>query len=211
MGVHTPTTVAALLQSMAEQLAAEIGVHRPGTLHEEATTSFQDAFDIEKRRLRTAAHIQAHTDFKPTAEEKIQICREAIERLVRGMRISFEISGEGMTALRAAVLTSYGDDALREVAHSLLVAEHRQQILLSEADMVFVRPFYGAEGLRVAGEHATDILQALGPADEGHEIVLPALRYLDLHEPLSMDWPLLDTFSTQRRLAGHPVHVSYYE
>jgi hypothetical protein len=73
-----------------------------------------------------------------------------------------------------------------------------------------LRAFGGAKVFRVASELAVNILGALRLADEGHEIVLPALRDLDVNEPISMRGPLrdsIDSFVSQRQLSGHPVRI----
>lgn len=67
-----------------------------------------------------------------------------------------------------------------------------------------IRTFRDAKDFRVAGELATDILRALGPADEGHTTVLNALQNLHVQEP----FPLrnsVKSFVTQRQLSGYPA------
>ena len=73
-----------------------------------------------------------------------------------------------------------------------------------------IRAFGGAKDFRVASELATDISRALRLADEGHEIVLPALRNLHVLHPLSTDgpqWDSVESFVTQRRLSSLPIQV----
>ncbi|KAI9451044.1 hypothetical protein BJY52DRAFT_1419288 [Lactarius psammicola] len=73
-----------------------------------------------------------------------------------------------------------------------------------------IRAFDGARDLRVSGQLAIDMLRALRPADEGHTIVLPALRNLYVQESVHNLGPLRDSmesFVTQRRLSSHPVRV----
>ncbi|KAH9178374.1 hypothetical protein EDB89DRAFT_1170790 [Lactarius sanguifluus] len=72
--------------------------------------------------------------------------------------------------------------------------------------------FEGIKDFHVVGKHATDILHALHPADEGQKIVLPSLRKLHLLRPTSVQGPLLDSvesLGTQRQLSGHPVEIYY--
>ncbi|KAH8979587.1 hypothetical protein EDB86DRAFT_3248302 [Lactarius hatsudake] len=74
-----------------------------------------------------------------------------------------------------------------------------------------IRAFDGTKNLRVIGELATDILRALRPADEGHKIVLPALRNLHI-QPVFMHEPLtgsVASFVTQRQLSSRPVQIHY--
>ncbi|KAH9160781.1 hypothetical protein EDB89DRAFT_845017 [Lactarius sanguifluus] len=74
------------------------------------------------------------------------------------------------------------------------------------------RAFGGVKDFRLADELATDVLHALRLADEGHDIVLPALQNLHVTGPLSIDGPLRDSvesFFTQRQLYGHPVQIYY--
>ncbi|KAH9178384.1 hypothetical protein EDB89DRAFT_1171098 [Lactarius sanguifluus] len=74
-----------------------------------------------------------------------------------------------------------------------------------------IRAFDGTKNFRVIGELATDILRALRPADEGHKIVLPALRNLHI-QPVFMREPLTNSvvsFVTQRQLASRPVQIHY--
>ncbi|KAH9006662.1 hypothetical protein EDB83DRAFT_730101 [Lactarius deliciosus] len=75
-----------------------------------------------------------------------------------------------------------------------------------------IHAFNNVKDFRVAGDLATDILRALRPTDEGHKIVLPALRYLYVqghtftHEP-SRD--SIESFLIQRQLSNHPVQLYY--
>ncbi|KAH9006658.1 hypothetical protein EDB83DRAFT_2463014 [Lactarius deliciosus] len=74
-----------------------------------------------------------------------------------------------------------------------------------------IRAFDGTKNFRVIGELATDILRALRPADEGHKIVLPALRNLHI-QPVFMREPLMGSvvsFVTQRQLSSRPVQIHY--
>lgn len=71
-----------------------------------------------------------------------------------------------------------------------------------------IRAFDGAEDLRVAGEHATDILRALCPIDGEDTIVLPAPRIVYLQDLAWTCGSLQEaemSFITSRRLCGHPV------
>ena len=73
-----------------------------------------------------------------------------------------------------------------------------------------IRAFSGAQDFRVASELATDISRALRLADEGHEIVLPALRNLHVLQPRSIDglpWDSIQSFVTQRKLSGPPIQL----
>ncbi|KAI9449232.1 hypothetical protein BJY52DRAFT_1308339 [Lactarius psammicola] len=75
----------------------------------------------------------------------------------------------------------------------------------------FVRSFGGARDFSVVGKLTTDVLFALGLADEGHTTVLPALRHLRVEEPMAMDhpsWNALHSFITSRSLSGRPVECS---
>ena len=70
-----------------------------------------------------------------------------------------------------------------------------------------VRGFDGAKDFHVAGELAADILCALRPVDGGHTTVLLSLQKLILPGIVSLR-PLRDaveSFTTLRRLSGHPV------
>ena len=70
-----------------------------------------------------------------------------------------------------------------------------------------IRVFNCAKGIHVPGEFVTDILHALRLADEGDDIVLPALQslYLDRTTPAAKD--TVDSFVSQRQLSGHPVRI----
>ncbi|KAI9434181.1 hypothetical protein H4582DRAFT_2075482 [Lactarius indigo] len=77
-----------------------------------------------------------------------------------------------------------------------------------------IRTFDGIKDFRVAGNHVTDILHALYPADKGHKTVLPSLRNLHVQEPSgsSVQGPLQDSvesFVIQRRLLDRPVIIYY--
>ncbi|KAH9178318.1 hypothetical protein EDB89DRAFT_1167420 [Lactarius sanguifluus] len=75
-----------------------------------------------------------------------------------------------------------------------------------------IRAFNGVKDFRLAGKLATDILRALRPADEGHKIVLPALRHLYAQGPVFIHGPSRDSvesFLAQRQLSNHPVQVYY--
>jgi hypothetical protein len=83
-----------------------------------------------------------------------------------------------------------------------------QSDMYQEQWLQLIRAFSGARDFRVVGELATDILCALGPADEGHTAVLPALRQLHVENPLSMQgprWDALHSFITSRSISGRPV------
>ncbi|KAH9034408.1 hypothetical protein EDB84DRAFT_1486911, partial [Lactarius hengduanensis] len=72
-----------------------------------------------------------------------------------------------------------------------------------------IRAFGGVKDFYVTGELATDILRAFCPSGEGHETVLPALRWLHLQEPLSRHgsfWDPVHSF-----LSGRPVQLHYHE
>ena len=84
----------------------------------------------------------------------------------------------------------------------------------SEQWLRLIRLFSGAEKVHVAGELATDVVQALRPANEEPEpaTVLPALRNLYIQEPGPLFAPLraaVVPFVTWRRLSGCPVTVEY--
>ena len=82
----------------------------------------------------------------------------------------------------------------------------------SEQWVRLVLAFSSAKDFRLAGELATDILGALGPADEEHKPVPPALRNLHIEESMTIFGPFLDSvksFIAQRRLSGHPVKLYY--
>ena len=73
-----------------------------------------------------------------------------------------------------------------------------------------IRAFSGAQYFRVASEFATDISHALRLADEGHEIVLPALRNLHVLQPRFKDepsWDSIESFVTQRKLSSPPIQI----
>ncbi|KAH9045012.1 hypothetical protein EDB84DRAFT_1469404 [Lactarius hengduanensis] len=74
-----------------------------------------------------------------------------------------------------------------------------------------IRAFGGAKDFRVGvGIHVTGILCALGLADGEHSTVLPALRTLHVPELGPMrgsSWEAVESFTTSRRLSGHPVEV----
>ncbi|KAH9057859.1 hypothetical protein EDB87DRAFT_975753 [Lactarius vividus] len=75
-----------------------------------------------------------------------------------------------------------------------------------------IRPFDNVKDLRVAGDLATDILRALRPTDEGHNIVLPALRYLYVQGTTFVNVPSRDSiesFLILRQLSNHPVQLYY--
>jgi len=75
-----------------------------------------------------------------------------------------------------------------------------------------IHTFGGAKDFRVASELVTDILHALRPANEGHKIVLPALRNLHVQESIYILGPLRDSvesFVTQRRVSSRPVQIYY--
>ena len=77
----------------------------------------------------------------------------------------------------------------------------------SEQWLDLVRGFDGAKDFHVAGELAADILRALRPVDGGHTTVLPSLQKLLLPR-IASPKPLQDaveSFTTLRRLSGHPV------
>ncbi|KAH8994823.1 hypothetical protein EDB92DRAFT_228497 [Lactarius akahatsu] len=82
-------------------------------------------------------------------------------------------------------------------------------------DEQWLRPFraFGSvKDFRLVDELATDVLRALSLADEGHDIVLPALQNLHVTGSLSIDGPFRDsveTFFTRRQLYGHPVQIYY--
>jgi hypothetical protein len=73
-----------------------------------------------------------------------------------------------------------------------------------------IRTFSGAKEFRMASELATDISRALCLADEGRDIVLPALREVHVLQPVSTGGPLwdsLETFVAQRQLSSLPVQI----
>ena len=73
-----------------------------------------------------------------------------------------------------------------------------------------VRTFNGAKDFHLAGELVTAILRALRLADEGHDIVLPALRNLYVLQPVSTggpQWDSVESFVTQRELSGLPIQI----
>ena len=73
-----------------------------------------------------------------------------------------------------------------------------------------IRAFNGAQDILVPGEFVTDILHALCLADEGHDVVLPALQSLHLHvmEPIPVALQdSVDSFVSQRQHSGHPVKI----
>jgi hypothetical protein len=73
-----------------------------------------------------------------------------------------------------------------------------------------VRSFVGTRDLRleVANQHTTDLLRALGRADEGHTTVLPALRHIRVEDPTRvMNVHALLIFINSRLASGHPVHL----
>ena len=77
-----------------------------------------------------------------------------------------------------------------------------------------IRSFDGAKDFRVASELATDISRALRLADEGHKIVLPALRNLYEQEPVhtaGLMWDTVESFVTQRQLSSLPVQIYVQE
>jgi hypothetical protein len=82
-----------------------------------------------------------------------------------------------------------------------------------------IRAFDGAKDFRVDDELATEILRALRPADEGDQLVLPALRNLHLLQaPFQGAMPMheqlrdsVESFVTQRRLSGHTVQIHYVQ
>ena len=70
--------------------------------------------------------------------------------------------------------------------------------------------FNGAKDFHLAGELATAISCALRLSDEGHDIVLPALRNLHVLQPVSVagpQWDSVESFVTQRKLSGLPIQV----
>jgi hypothetical protein len=82
--------------------------------------------------------------------------------------------------------------------------------MVDEQWLRLFRTFDGAKDFHVASELATDILHVLHLADEGHKIMLPALRNLHVKKPMPMRAPLrdsLDSFASQRQFSGHPVRI----
>jgi hypothetical protein len=73
-------------------------------------------------------------------------------------------------------------------------------------------PFSSAKYFCVSNELATDILRVLRLADEGHKIVLPALRNLLVRQrpvsPIEPFWDSVESFITQRQLIGLAVQVN---
>jgi hypothetical protein len=70
--------------------------------------------------------------------------------------------------------------------------------------------FRGAKSFWVVSELTTDILCALGPANEGNTDMLPSLRHVRVHKPITMDglsWASVQSFITSRSIAGRPVEV----
>ena len=70
-----------------------------------------------------------------------------------------------------------------------------------------IRAFDRAKGIHVPGGFVTDILHALRSADEGHDILLPALQNLHVKEPTPVALGAVDSFVSQRQLSGHPVRI----
>ena len=70
-----------------------------------------------------------------------------------------------------------------------------------------IRAFNCAKDIHVPGEFVTDILHALRLADEGHDIVLPALQSLHLDRPTYAAQGTVHSFVSQRQLSGHPVRI----
>ena len=71
--------------------------------------------------------------------------------------------------------------------------------------------FRGAKSLWVANELTTDILCALGPANEGNTAMLPSLRHFRVQKPITMDgpsWNSVQSFITARSISGRPVEVN---
>ena len=70
--------------------------------------------------------------------------------------------------------------------------------------------FSGARRFWVAIELTTDILCALGPANEGSTAMLPSLRQVRLQKPIAMDgpsWDSVQSFITARSISSRPVKV----
>jgi hypothetical protein len=78
----------------------------------------------------------------------------------------------------------------------------------------FVRSFGGARDIWMANELTTDILRALGRADERHMTVLPALCHLRVENPKaimiepSSIWDDSMLFFKMRSLSGRPVQIN---
>ena len=71
------------------------------------------------------------------------------------------------------------------------------------------RAFDGAKYVYVPGEFVTDILHVLRLADEGHDVVLPALHRLYVREHTAVAiQDSVDPLISQRELSGHPVRIT---
>ena len=74
-----------------------------------------------------------------------------------------------------------------------------------------VRSFGGVGDFWLAGEYTTEILDALGPAEGEHSVVLPALRRLQVEKHMSVNepsWAAMRKLNTWRWLSDRPVWVS---
>jgi hypothetical protein len=77
-------------------------------------------------------------------------------------------------------------------------------------DLLHSFKFSGAKRFWVANELTTDILCALGPANEGNTTMLPSLRQVRLQKPIVMDgpsWDSVQSFITARSISRRPVKV----
>ena len=81
-------------------------------------------------------------------------------------------------------------------------------------DLLCSFKFSGALYFAVDGEvttdQATDILRALGPANEGNTTMLPSLRIFDINKHIEMvgpSWDSVQSFITSRSISGRPVCV----
>jgi hypothetical protein len=90
------------------------------------------------------------------------------------------------------------------------------QSLSGQGDMArerwleLVRPFTGARDFRVSGKLTNDILRALSPTDGDYTTVLPALRYLFVENPMTVNESCgaLLLFITSRSRFRRPVQVN---
>ena len=77
-------------------------------------------------------------------------------------------------------------------------------------DLLCSFKFSDATSFWVANELMTDILRALGHANEGNTAILPSLRHIRVQKPIEMDgpsWNSVQSFITSRSISGRPVQV----
>ena len=98
-----------------------------------------------------------------------------------------------------------------ELSLNMTESSSGQNEVSGEQWLELIRSFNGARSFRVADQHTTDILGALGRADAGHTAVLPALRYLHVEDSMKMNgqsWDALLLFITSRSVSGRPVQAN---